>query len=120
MCEHESAFRVGIVRYDKASCRLTVWTTFFEDLIGLDQLEKLGCLASRCSTHVENSMLSLDVEKDRWDHADDLLACDEPRVSKVHHEFVHSLQIWILFEKLSRNHHLKERLAWIERLEVHA
>ena len=76
MCEHEGAFRVGIVRHDKASCRLTVWTTFLEDLISLDQLKKLSCLASRSGTHIEDSMLSLDVEKDRWDHADDLLACN--------------------------------------------
>lgn len=64
-------------------------------------------------------MVSLDIEQDRWHHANDLLASDETRVSHLHDKLVDFLKSSVFLEQLTRDAHLKQDVMRIEGLDIH-
>ena len=89
-------------------------------MVGHHQLEDLGCLAAGRGAHIKHRVVGLQVEEERRNHRDDLLAGDEAGVSGRHHEVVNFLESHVFLEKLSGDHHLEKRLVGVVVLTVHS
>ena len=84
VCQHEGSLRIGVIRYNEAIGLFTVRAALFKYLTSLDELKKLGGLASRRGAHVQDCVVRSHIQKHRRHHAYDLLSRNEARVSHLH------------------------------------
>ena len=119
MGEHEGAFGVGIVGNNETLALCTVRFTLGEHLVGLDEFEELRGFASWSSAHIEDGMVSLDIEQDGGHHAYNFLSRDKTRISHEHDQFVDVLEPFVLLQALAGDHHFEKSIVRVEWLEIH-
>lgn len=119
VCQQIGPFMVSIIGKHKTRWDFRIGQFLCSDVTVDNELQGLGCLAPRRSTHVEYRVVCLDVAQHRWHHANKLLPGYYARVLSFVNKLVDPFEPLILSEQLLRQHHFEDQILRIECLAIH-
>ena len=91
---------VGVVGNHEAPWRYCVRGLLPVKVVAHDEFERLRCLTAGGRAHIEDRVVGLDSAEERGQHADDLLAGDQPRLVAGLEKLVERLEALVLLQEV--------------------